>query len=68
MVGVMAVPTYRIARPWRWGYLAILLLIFGFPLPRTDLDDPNFTAIGHFCSLHIGLCFTRWPQNAGVRL
>jgi hypothetical protein len=32
LVGVMAVLTYHIARPWRWAYLAILLLIFGFPL------------------------------------
>ena len=57
LVGVMAVLTYRIARPWSWGYLAILLLIFGFPLTRIDLDDPTFTAIGHFASLLIGLCF-----------
>jgi hypothetical protein len=57
LVGLMAVLTYHIARPWRWGYLAILLLIFGFPLARIDLNDPNFTAIGHFASILIGLCF-----------
>ncbi len=57
LVGIMAVLTYHIARPWRWGYLAILLLIFGFPLTRLELDDPNFTAIGHFASILIGLCF-----------
>ena len=57
LVGVMAVLGYHIARPWRWGYLAILLLIFGFPLIRIDLNDPNFTAIGHFTSILIGLCF-----------
>jgi hypothetical protein len=65
LVGVMAVLTYRIARPWRWGYLAILLLIFGFPLMRIDLDDPNFTAIGHFSSLLIGLCFYPMARDRG---
>jgi peptidoglycan/LPS O-acetylase OafA/YrhL len=65
LVGVMAVLTYRIARPWRWGYLAILLLIFGFPLMRIDLDDPNFTAIGHFSSLLIGLCFYPMARERG---
>jgi hypothetical protein len=67
LVGVKAVFTYRIAWPWRWGYLAILLLIFGFPLPRIDLDDPNFTAIGHFCSLRIGLCFYPMARERGRR-
>jgi hypothetical protein len=57
LVGVMAVLTYHIASPWRWGYLAILLVIFGFPLTRIDLNDLNFTAIGHFSSILIGLCF-----------
>jgi hypothetical protein len=65
LVGVMAALTYRIARPWRWGYLGILLLIFGFPLMRIDLDDPNFTAIGHFSSLLIGLCFYPMARERG---
>jgi len=56
LVGVMAVLTYHIASPWRWGYLAILLVIFGFPLTRIDLNHLNFTAIGHFTSILIGLC------------
>jgi len=56
LVGVMAMLTYHIKPPWRWGYLAILFVIFGFPLIRmgTVLD---FTAIGHFTSILIGLCF-----------
>ncbi len=37
--------------------MRILLLIFGFPLTRMDLNDLNFTAIGHFASILIGLCF-----------
>jgi hypothetical protein len=57
LVGVMAVLTCHIASPWRWGYLAILLVIFGFPLTQLDLNDLNFTAIGHFSSILIGLCF-----------
>jgi hypothetical protein len=57
LVGVIAVLTYHIASPWRWGYLAILLVIFGFPLTQIDLKDLNFTAIGHFSSILIGLCF-----------
>jgi hypothetical protein len=57
LVGVMAVLTYHIASPWRWGYLAILLVIFGFPLTQIHLNNPNFTAIGHFSSILIGLCF-----------
>jgi hypothetical protein len=65
LVGVMAVLTYHIARPWRWGYLAILLLIFGYPISRIQLDDPNFTAIGHFAALLIGLCFYRMARERG---
>jgi hypothetical protein len=57
LVGVMAVLTYHIARPWRWGYVAVLFIIFGFPLITTDRIELNFTAIGHFASILIGLCF-----------
>ena len=57
LVGVMAVLAYHIARPWRWGYLAILFVIFGFPLLTMDRIELNFTAIGHFASILIGLSF-----------
>jgi hypothetical protein len=57
LVAVMAVLTYHIARPWRWGYLGVLLVIFGFPLIVMDHVELNFTAIGHFTSVLIGLCF-----------
>ena len=56
LVGVIAVLAYRIARPWRWGYLGVLFVIFGFPLITMD-RELNFTAIGHFASILIGLCF-----------
>jgi drug/metabolite transporter (DMT)-like permease len=57
LVGVMAVLTYRIARPWRWGYLGMLIVIFGVLLIATDRHGLNFTAIGHFTAILIGLCF-----------
>jgi hypothetical protein len=65
LVGVMAVLTYHVARPWRWGYLAILLVIYGYPLTRIDLNDPDFTAIGHFTAILIGLCFYRMARERG---
>ncbi|HVQ84213.1 MAG TPA: rhomboid-like protein, partial [Mycobacterium sp.] len=57
LVGVMAVLTYHIARPWRWGYLGVLFLIFGFPLITMNHHQLDFTAIGHFAAILIGLCF-----------
>jgi hypothetical protein len=53
MVGVIAVLAYRIAPPWRWGYLAVLVGVFTVPL----IIDPNFTAIGHFSAIFLGLLF-----------
>ncbi len=57
LIGVMAVLAYHIARPWRWGYLGVMFLIFGFPLLTMDRIELNFTAIGHFTSVLVGLCF-----------
>jgi hypothetical protein len=57
LVGLIAVLTYHIASPWRWGYLGILLVIFGLPLTRVGVNGLNFTAIGHFTAIIIGLCF-----------
>ena len=67
LVGVMAVLAYHIARPWRWGYLAVLFLIFGFPLLTMDRIELNFTAIGHFTSVLIGLCFHPMARTKGGR-
>jgi hypothetical protein len=53
LVGVIAVLSYRLARPWRWAYLAVLITVFVVPLIAT----PNFTAIGHFSAIFIGLSF-----------
>jgi len=57
LVGVMAVLTYHIARPWRWGYLALLFIIFGFPLVTMDRIELSFTAIGHVAAILVGLAF-----------
>lgn len=57
LTGVMAVLAYRIVKPWRWGYLAVLFVIFGFPLLTMDKTELDFTAIGHFTGLVIGLLF-----------
>ncbi|MET8795947.1 rhomboid-like protein [Nocardia sp. NPDC004568] len=51
LAGIVGVLTYHVARPWRWLYLAASLLWFAVPL----VTDPNFTAIGHFSALLIGL-------------
>jgi hypothetical protein len=53
MVGVIAVLAYRIALPWRWGYLAVLVTVFTIPL----FIHLTFTAIGHFSAIFIGLLF-----------
>lgn len=52
MIGVITVLTYHIASPWRWGYLAVVVLYYGAEL----VTDPNFTGIGHVWALVIGLC------------
>ena len=67
LVGVMAVLAYHIARPWRWGYLGVLFLIFGFPLLTMDRIELNFTAIGHFTAVLIGLCFYPMARARGGR-
>jgi hypothetical protein len=53
LVGVIAVLAYRIPRPWRWVYLAVLIGGFVFLL----ITQFNFTAIGHFSAIFIGLLF-----------
>jgi hypothetical protein len=64
LVGVIAVLAYRIATPWRWGYLAVLITIFVVPL----VVNLNFTGIGHFSSIFIGLCFYPMARKRGAPL
>ncbi|MGH3968362.1 MAG: rhomboid-like protein [Mycobacterium sp.] len=61
LVGVIAVLSYHIVRPWRWGYLAILFIVFTVPL----LLHVNFTAVGHFAAILIGLCFYPMARHRG---
>jgi len=51
LAGVVAVLTYRIAAPWRYGYLAVVLVVYGAPLASA----PTFTDFGHFLAAVIGL-------------
>jgi hypothetical protein len=51
LAGVVAVLAYRIAVPWRYGYLAVVFVVYGLPLAST----PTFTDLGHFTSVLIGL-------------
>ncbi|MPY35418.1 hypothetical protein FNH09_30565 [Streptomyces adustus] len=54
LAGVVAVLTYRIAAPWRYAYLAFVLVWYGVPL----VVGRTFTDVGHFVSALIGLaCF-----------
>lgn len=51
LAAITAILTYRIAHPWRWLYLAGVLIVYGYPL----FTDLSFTAVGHFTSVLIGL-------------
>jgi hypothetical protein len=51
LAGVVAVLAYRIATPWRYGYLAVVLLVYGLPLAGA----PTFTDLGHLVAALIGL-------------
>ncbi|MER7186437.1 rhomboid-like protein [Streptomyces hyaluromycini] len=51
LAGVVAVLAYRIVTPWRYPYLAAVLLVYGLPLA----ESPAFTDLGHFVAALIGL-------------
>ncbi|MEV2216460.1 rhomboid-like protein [Streptomyces sp. NPDC050997] len=59
LAGVVGVLVYRIARPWRFGYLAVVSLVYGVPL----LVGRTFTDFGHFVALLIG--FACHPVTRG---
>jgi hypothetical protein len=61
MVGVMAALTYRIARPWRWLYLGVLITVFAVLL----IIYRDFTAIGHFTAIFVGLLFYPMARARG---
>ena len=45
LAGVIAVLTYRVPAPWRYLYLAAILVVYGVPLLITGR---TFTDLGHF--------------------
>ncbi len=61
MVGLIAVLAYHVATPWRWGYLAILFAVWTIPL----FLHVNFTAIGHFSAILVGLLFYPMARHRG---
>ncbi|MFC1419789.1 rhomboid-like protein [Streptacidiphilus cavernicola] len=71
LAGVQAVLVYRLAAPWRWIYLAVLLLWYGSAL----WHGRTFTDVGHFTAVLLGLlCYplTRgrgapWSPTAWLR-
>jgi hypothetical protein len=62
LAGVIGVLTYHVAGRWRWVYLAAILVVYGMPL----LVDLNFTAVGHFSSVLIGLAFYPITRGRGA--
>lgn len=64
LAGVIAVLTYRIPAPWRYGYLPAVLIIFSLPL----IEGRTFTDLGHFVSMLIGLaCYPLVPGRGTAR-
>ncbi|MGK2319459.1 rhomboid-like protein [Gordonia rhizosphera] len=53
LAAIVGVLTYRIAYPWRWLYLAGILVVYGVPI----VGNLTFTGIGHLTSLLIGLAW-----------
>jgi hypothetical protein len=52
LAGVVAVLTYHLTNPWRYLYLAGVLVFYGTPL----ITGRTFTDLGHFTAALIGLC------------
>jgi hypothetical protein len=61
-VGLVAVLSYHIARPWRWGYVAAVLLTFIVWL----VWHPGLTALGHGCAVLVGLCCYPLTRGRGA--
>jgi hypothetical protein len=61
LAGVVAVLTYRIPTPWRYGYLVVVLAVYGVPLAT----GRTFTDLGHFTSVLIGLACRPLVRSCG---
>ncbi|MFI0712577.1 rhomboid-like protein [Streptomyces inhibens] len=55
LAAAAGVLTYRLRPPWRYGYLAGVLVFFGIPL----MTGATFTDFGHAIALTMG--FAAWP-------
>ncbi|MFG2307469.1 rhomboid-like protein [Streptomyces sp. NPDC048566] len=54
LAGVVGVLAYRIATPWRYPYLVVVLAVYGVPFAT----GRTFTDLGHFTAVLVGLaCF-----------
>lgn len=62
VAGAAGVLTWRVARPWRWLYLAGLLVFFTVALVR----ERDFTAIGHLSAALIGVSAQPFTQGRAV--
>ncbi|MGR6971212.1 rhomboid-like protein [Streptomyces cynarae] len=61
LAGVIGVLTYRLAAPWSYAYLTVVLLVYALPLTAT----PTFTDFGHFISVLIGLACYPLTRGCG---
>ncbi|MFE0042327.1 rhomboid-like protein [Streptomyces albireticuli] len=61
LAAAAGVLTYRVPRPWRWGYAASLVAFFAVPL----CTGGTYTDIGHAVSVAIGLACGR-PLSYGL--
>ena len=61
LAGVVGVLTYRLAAPWSYAYLAVVLLVYSIPLTAT----PTFTDFGHFIAVLIGLACYPLTRGCG---
>ncbi|MGW1054556.1 rhomboid-like protein [Streptomyces sp. NPDC002521] len=52
--------TYWVPSPWRYGYLVIVLAVYGAPL----VTGRTFTDLGHFTSVLIGLACCPLTRSA----
>ncbi|MFF7142718.1 rhomboid-like protein [Streptomyces nodosus] len=61
LAGVVAVLAYRIARPWRQVYLAVVALVYGVPLALSV----TFTDFGHAIAVLVGLACRPLTRGRG---
>jgi hypothetical protein len=61
LAGVAGVLAYRVPRPWRWGYAALVTGFFGWSL----VTSHTFTDLGHFTALLLG--FGCYPLTTAGR-